>query len=161
VAGVLAHAPELTLLYAPYANSYRRLQPGTWAPAAVTWGVDNRTVMVRVCGAPARSRIELRLPGADVNPYLAFAALVASGLAGVRRDLEPPPPVVGDAYAAGGAPLPRSVGEAAAALRRSAVAAEAFGADVRDHLAALGEHEADLERRQVTDRDRARCFESA
>jgi glutamine synthetase len=161
LAGLLAYAPELCLLFAPYANSYRRLQPGSWAPATLTWGLDNRTTLVRLCGTARRRRFEFRLPGADANPYLALAGVLAAGLAGLECEMEPPPPVDGDGYAADAPALPRDLAEAVARFAASSVAAEAFGQEVRDHLAALGAHERDVARREVTDRDRARCFEIA
>ena len=164
LAGVLAHVSELCLLLAPYPNSYRRLRPGSWAPSAVTWGVDNRTCLVRVCGAPAATRLELRLAGADVNPYLGFAAFIAAGLAGVDAGLEPPAPVTGDAGTgdrAAGPALPRDLGAAVDALAASPLAAAAFGTAVRDHLVGLGAHEAERERRRVSDGDLARGFETA
>src|SRR5262249_58683889 len=84
LAGLLAFSPELTLLHAPLPNSYRRLQPGGWAPSAATWGYDNRAAMVRVVGSGPSLRMEFRLPGADANPYLAIAALLAAGIGGVE-----------------------------------------------------------------------------
>lgn len=162
VAGVLAHAPELCLMSAPYANSYRRLQLGSWAPATVTWGVENRTCLVRICGSPgALLRLEFRLPGADANPYFAFAAIIAAGLSGADADLDLPPPVPGDGYAVDAPLLPRDIAEAVDLFSSSEVAGAAFGVEVRDHIAALGRHERDATRREVTDRDLARCFEVA
>ena len=159
--GLLGHAAELCLLFAPSANSYRRLQPGSWAPASVTWGVDNRTVLVRLCGARGDRRFEFRLPGADANPYLAIAGIIAAGLAGVRAGLDAPAAVVGDADATGAAPLPRDLAEAVERFGASDVAAEAFGVEVRERVAALGAHELGVSRVEVTDRDRARYFEVA
>ncbi len=161
VAGVLAYAPELCLLFAPYANSYRRLQPGSWAPANATWGVDNRTCLVRVCGEDGSRRIEFRLPGADANPYLAYAGLIAAGLRGVADGLEPPPPVTGDAYAQDVALLPRDIADAVERFTHSTMAVDAFGAAVHQHVAGLGAHERDVTRREVTDRDLVRGFEVA
>ena len=161
VAGVLSHSPALALLFAPYANSYRRLQPGSWAPATATWGLDNRTALVRICGDPGDRRVEFRLPGADANPYHAFAGLIAAGLAGVDAGLTVPLPVQGDAYAVEAPSLPAEIAEAVALLAASELAERAFGADVRNHLVDLGAHERDVTRREVTDRDRARCFEVA
>jgi glutamine synthetase len=85
LAGLLAYSPELTLLLAPYANSYKRLQPGSFAPINATWGWDNRTCMVRVIGRSQACRFEFKVPGADANPYLSFSALLAAGLAGVEE----------------------------------------------------------------------------
>src|SRR5262249_45353436 len=95
LAGLLAFSPELTLLHAPLPNSYGRLQPGGWAPPAATWGYDNRAAMVRVVGSGPSLRMEFRLPGADANPYLAIAALLAAGIGGLEEDgVELPPPGV-------------------------------------------------------------------
>jgi glutamine synthetase len=161
VAGVLALAPELCLLFAPYANSYRRLQPGSWAPANVTWGVDNRTCLVRVCGEAGSRRVEFRLPGADANPYLAYAGLIAAGLRGIAGGLEPSPPITGDAYAVDATMLPRDIAEAVDRFSHSTTARDALGSQVHEHVAALGRHERDVTRREVTDRDLVRGFEVA
>lgn len=162
LAGLLTYAPDFCLLFAPYANSYRRLQLGSWAPATLTWGFDNRTCLVRVCGDEGSRRIEFRLPGADTNPYLAFAGVIAAGLRGVDERLTPPPPVTGDAYATPGADLlPRDLAEAVERFEGSAVAREALGEVVHEHIAALARHERDVSRREVTDRDLVRGFEVA
>jgi glutamine synthetase len=116
---------------------------------------------VRLCGGPGDRRFEFRLPGADANPYLAMAGVVAAGLAGVEAGLEPPAAVVGDADATGAALLPRDLAEAVQRFAASDVAAAALGVDVRDHVAALGAHELHVSRVEVTDRDRARYFEVA
>jgi len=122
LAGLLAYTPELTLLHAPYANSYRRLRPGWFAPSNATWGWDNRSCMVRVVGRGAACRFEFRVPGADANPYHTFAAIIAAGLAGAERGLEPPHPVSGNAYAQAGAQdLPTDLTEALAAFSQSDV----------------------------------------
>jgi glutamine synthetase len=161
VAGLVRFAPDFCLLYAPYANSYRRLQPGSWAPANLTWGLDNRTVLVRVCGSANARRLEFRLPGADANPYLAIAALIAAGIAGVEQDLTPAPATAGDGYAADAPRLPRELGEAVERFAASSVVADALGVPVRQHLAGLGAHERDIAWREVTDRDLVRGFETA
>jgi len=161
VAGLLTYAADFCLLCVPYVNSYRRLQPGSWAPATLTWGIDNRTCLVRLCGRPASRRIEFRLPGADANPYLAFAGIIAAGLQGVDDRLSPPPPVAADAYAVDAPPLPRDLAEAIARFEVSTVARRALGDEVHEHLAALGRHERDINRREVTDRDLARGLEVA
>jgi glutamine synthetase len=162
LAGLLACTPELAVMHAPYANSYRRLQPGSFAPANATWGWDNRSCLVRVVGRGHACRFEFRAPGADVNPYHSFAAIIAAGLAGVRRGLDPPPPVPGDAYAqAGAARLPGDLTEALAAFSASNVAARAFGPAVHRHLTALGERERDAARLAVTDWELGRGLENA
>jgi glutamine synthetase len=161
VAGLLAFAPDLALLYAPNANSYKRLQPNTWAPANLTWGVDNRTTLVRVCGPSDHRRLEFRAPGADANPYLALAATLAAGIAGIERGLEPPPPCSGDAYTVDAPPLPRDLTEAVDCFAASAVARAALGDAVHEHVAGHGRHTLDQARREVTDRERSRWFEVA
>jgi glutamine synthetase len=161
LAGLLTYSPELMVCHAPYANSYRRLQPGTFAPSNLTWGWDNRTCMVRAVGRGQRCRLEFRTPGADVNPYLSLAALLAAGLAGVVEGLEPPAPTTGDAYSDPHAPpLPRELGEAVRLFSESTLARNAFGDEVHRHLLGLAEHELDAGRRAVTDWDRRRGFES-
>ena len=161
LAGLLAYTPELMPLHAPYANSYRRLTIGSWAPANLTWGYDNRTTCVRVLGSGTSFRFEFRVPGADANPYLALAALLIAGLEGAERGLRPPDPVEGDGYANGAASLPRDLTEAIAAFERSALAARALGPDVHDHYVRLASAERDIARRSVTDWDLRRGFERA
>ncbi len=162
LAGLLAYGPELTLLHAPYANSYRRLQPGSFAPTNATWGWDNRTCMVRVVGKGKACRLEFKIPGADVNPYFSFAAILAAGLAGVEESLEPPDPVPGDAWAESGAPrLPADLAEAVAAFAQSKLAVRAFSAVIHQHLLGLAEEELRATRRQVTDWEIRRGFENA
>src|SRR6201998_4692553 len=102
VAGLLATVREVTLFYAPNINSYKRFADGSFAPTAVSWGLDNRTCALRVVGHGRNIRVECRVPGGDVSPYLAVAALVAGGLYGIERGLEPPEPYVGNAYEATG-----------------------------------------------------------
>ena len=161
LAGLLAFSGDFTVVHAPYANSYRRLRPGSWAPANVTWGFDNRTCLVRVVGRGQDLRFEFRLPGADVNPYLAGAALVASGIAGLDGELEPPPPVTGDAYEAGAPVLPADLTEAVQRFEDSEVACAAFGTRVHAHLLGMARNERDEARAAVTDWDLQRGFENA
>jgi len=162
LAGLLAYSPELSLLHAPYANSYRRLQPGSFAPANTTWGWDNRTCMVRVIGRGRACRFEFKTPGADANPYFSFAAIIAAGLAGVDEKLDPPPPVSGNAYADDAAPrLPADLTEAVASFAGSELARQAFSPPVHKHLLGLGEQELKATRRQVTDWELRRGFENA
>ena len=161
LAGLLTYTPEFMPFHAPYANSYRRLLKGSWAPANATWGYDNRTACVRVVGSGSAFRFEFRVPGADANPYLTLAAVLASGLEGVEQDLTPPPPASGDAYAKLAASLPADLTEAVAAFETSDVSARALGTDVRDHYAALARAERDAARHAVTDWDRCRGFERA
>jgi len=160
-AGVMATMPELMLMYAPNVNSYKRFVVGSWAPTTVTWGFENRTAALRVItGSPSATRIETRVPGADVNAYLGFAATLAGGLHGIERKLEPPAPVTGDAYKVSDAsPLPCSLDEAADLFETSAVARNFFGNAFVDHYAAMRRWEGEQHRRAVTDWERARYFE--
>ncbi|WP_295700979.1 glutamine synthetase family protein [Lapillicoccus sp.] len=159
MAGILATMEELTLLYAPNINSYKRFQPGSFAPTAVAWGTDNRTCALRVVGHGAGLRVENRLPGGDVNPYLAVAAMLAGGLHGIREQLPLEPAFVGNAYASDKPQVPATLGEARDRFAASAVARQAFGDDVVDHYV----HAADVEiaafGAAVTDWERVRGFE--
>jgi glutamine synthetase len=161
VAGQLAHAREITWFLAPYVNSYKRFQAASFAPTRAVWSRDNRTAGFRLCAeGSAAIRIECRIGGADLNPYLAYSALIAAGLAGIDGDLELAPPFAGDAYGDdGGAPIPTNLRDAAAAMAGSAMLREAFGAEVLAHYHhtacwELAEHE-----RRVTDIERMRGFE--
>ena len=130
----MRYAAELMVLYAPTVNSYKRFQPGSWAPTALAWSPDNRTAGFRVVGAGAGLRIECRIPGADVNPYLAYSAVVASGLAGIEGQIEPPPAYIGDVYSAlDETMLPRTLEEAVESFKKSGLARSAFGEDVVAH----------------------------
>ncbi len=155
--------PELLALVCPTVNAYRRLVPGMWAPTHSNWGVENRTTALRAIPAgPEGTRVEVRIAPADANPYLALAAALASGLWGIEHRVEPPPPVVGNAYedpGAGARALPGTLGEAAAALRASEVAPALLGDVFVDHFAATREWEDRQARRAVTDWELARYFE--
>jgi glutamine synthetase len=160
VAGQLATAGELTWCFAPYLNSYRRFVPDSWAPTALVWGEDNRTCGLRAVGGGAGRRIENRIPGADVNPYIALAASIAGGLWGIEHELELPPAFRGNAYAASDAPrIPATLVEAIDALAGSKVAAEAFGPEVHEHLVNTARQEWAKANRVVTDWELARNFE--
>ena len=163
LAGLLAFSPELLLMHAPFANSYRRLQPGSWAPATVTWGFDNRSVMVRVLGEGPSLRMEFRLPGADANPYHSIAAVLAAGLAGLEDDqIELPPAVTGDAYQSPGRhALPGDLTEAIQRFEVSKLARRAFGDDAHGHVTGMARHQLSLTRRAVTDWDIEHGFENA
>jgi glutamine synthetase len=167
LAGILAHTPELTVLHAPYANSYARLQPDSWAPSGTpTWGYDNRTVLVRLLGTGPTLHFEFRLPGADVNPYVSIAALLAAGIAGLDRGLPLQEPFVGDAGTLDrpmtqGRPLPCDLGAAVLAFESSTFAEKAFGPEVHEHLAARARAELAATTRAVTDWGRRRGFEGA
>jgi glutamine synthetase len=161
LAGLLATIPEFMLVYAPNVNSYKRLVPWTWVPLNLTWGLDNRTVAVRViASSPAGIRMENRVPGADLNPYLAFAASLAGGLHGIEKGLEPPPPTKGNAFEATDAePLPRSLPEALDRFRASALARHWFGDEFVEQYVAFRQWEVDKYRLAVTDWERRRYFE--
>jgi len=158
--GWIAHAPEMMVFYAPTVNSYKRYQAASWAPTRLAWSVDNRTAGFRVVGGGPSLRIECRLPGADCNPYLAYAAALASGLDGIAGRTEPPPAFAGDVYGAAELPhVPRTLRDALERFEASALARTAFGADVVDHYARFFRAEADAFDRAVTDWERLRYFE--
>jgi glutamine synthetase len=159
VAGQLACMRDLTLLFAPHVNSYKRFAEGSFAPTAVAWGHDNRTCSMRVVGHGASKRVESRLPGADVNPYLALSAMIAAGLHGMDEELELEPPVPGNAYTADKPHVPSTMQEAADLFRDSAVAREAFGQDVVDHYLNYAAVELAAYNSCVTDWERRRGFE--
>ncbi|MCH7811988.1 MAG: glutamine synthetase [Chloroflexi bacterium] len=159
-AGVLATLPEFMLMYAPNVNSYKRYVAGSWAPSGVSWGIDNRTTALRtIAGSPSAARIENRVPGADVNAYLAFAASLAGGLYGIEQGLECPPGIEGDAYAVETPPLPRSLPEAVERFAGSERARECFGEEFVEHYVTMRRWEAEAFRRAVTDWERRRYFE--
>jgi glutamine synthetase len=158
--GWMAHAPELMLFYAPTVNSYKRYREASWAPTRLGWSRDNRTAGFRVVGRGSSLRIECRIPGADCNPYLAYAAAIISGLDGIERRIEPPDPVEGDVYAATGVErVPLTLEDATRRFRGSELARRVLGDDVVDHYAHAADVEADAFRRAVTDWERARYFE--
>jgi glutamine synthetase len=158
--GLLAHARELAWCFAPTPNSYKRYKAGTFAPTRIAWSVDNRTCGFRVVGRGPSLRVECRIPGADANPYLAYAALLAAGLDGIERRTEPGPAFVGDAYQANELPsVPTSLPEAIAELERSTFAREAFGAPVVEHLLHFARTELAAYETAVTDFERIRYFE--
>jgi len=160
VAGLVTNLPALAAIFCPTVNSYKRTVPGAWAPVNATWGVDNRTTAVRaIPGSGKATRVELRLTGADINPYLAMAAALAAGLDGIERKLELPPPTV-NAYAGDAPPLPRTLGEATRLFRESRVAREWLGEEFVDHYASTREWEVRQYEKAVTDWELARYFES-
>ncbi|MGZ4154733.1 MAG: glutamine synthetase family protein [Actinomycetota bacterium] len=162
VGGLLTHAPELMLLYAPTVNSYRRTTSGEFSGNGVSWGFDNRMVSCRVLVESAdATRLEWRVPGADVDPYLAIAGLLASAADGIAKGTPPGDPVIGEGYADPVPPLPATLGEAATAFQGSAFAAETFGADVVAHYTEAGrwEWERFLAPEAVTEWERRRYFE--
>jgi glutamine synthetase len=161
LAGLLAGMRELTLFCAPNVNSYKRYVPGSFAPTALAWGRDNRTCAFRVVGhAPPALRVENRVPGGDVNPYLAVAAMLAAGLDGVERELPLEPAFLGNAYLdADRARVPATLRESAALWTDSALARRAFGDDVVEHYANNARVELAAYDSAVTDWERRRGFE--
>jgi len=160
LAGWLEHTGELMPFLAPTVNSYKRFQAASWAPTKLAWSHDNRTAGFRVVGEGQSLRIECRIPGADCNPYLAFAALLAAGLDGVERGLEPPAAFAGDLYAARELPaLPGTLKEAAERFAASDFARRVLGADVVEHYAHFYRCEVQAHERAVSDWERQRYFE--
>ncbi|MGL5866338.1 MAG: glutamine synthetase family protein [Dermatophilaceae bacterium] len=159
LAGIQATMREFSYFYAPNINSYKRFQPGSFAPTAVAWGRDNRTCALRVVGHGAGLRVENRVPGGDVNPYLAVAAMIAGGLHGVENELPLAEPVTGNAYTADLDHVPMTLREARELLAGSAVARGAFGDDVVDHYVNAADVEVAAFDAAVTDWERVRGFE--
>lgn len=160
VAGLLATLREFTVFYAPNINSYKRFADGSFAPTALAWGLDNRTCALRVVGHGPSIRVECRVPGGDVNPYLAVAAILAGGLYGVERGLELEEPYAGNAYQASGVErLPATLAEAASVFERSTLAREVFGDDVVAHYLNNARVELAAFNAAVTDWERTRGFE--
>ena len=159
LAGQLAYSRELALFLAPNVNSYKRFVEGSFAPTALAWGLDNRTCAFRVVGHGSSIRVECRIPGGDVNPYLAIAALVAAGLRGIDESLTLSPPFDGNAYASDAPRVPTSLHEALALFDSSAVARDAFGDEVVDHYVHAARVEVAAFDAAVTDWERYRGFE--
>ncbi|HLP70716.1 MAG TPA: glutamine synthetase family protein [Rhizobium sp.] len=163
MAGLLAHASEITYFLAPYINSYKRFMAGTFAPTKAIWSKDNRTAGYRLCGEETKGiRVECRVGGSDLNPYLAMAALIAAGIDGIEKKLELEPAFVGDAYGAREVrEIPRTLRAAAESLRNSAMLRAALGDDVVDHYVRAAEWEQEEYDRRITDWEVARGFERA
>ncbi|NEB80396.1 glutamine synthetase [Streptomyces sp. SID14478] len=159
LAGQLAALRDFSLLYAPHINSYKRFQPGSFAPTAVAWGHDNRTCALRVVGHGRSLRFENRLPGGDVNPHLAVAGLVAAGLHGIEHKLELPDACTGNAYEAAYEHVPTTLREAAELWENSPVAQAAFGDEVVAHYRNMARVELDAFDAAVTDWELRRSFE--
>jgi glutamine synthetase len=163
VAGQQKYMPELLAMVAPTVNSYSRLVPGFWAPTDASWGIENRTCALRVIpGSPNSQRVEYRIAAADTNPYLALAAAVASGLAGVEKNLQPSEPVVGNAYEEifpESLALPTTLWDAAQKFKQSEIATDWLGADFVEHFSATREWEEREFRRHITDWEMQRYFE--
>jgi glutamine synthetase len=163
LAGQLALMPELTALYSPTVNSYKRYVPGVWAPLTASWGIDNRTCAIRaIVGGPSATRLEYRQTAADMNPYIAIATCLAAGLWGVERKAMPPPPATGDASstAAQYALLPRTLREANAQLSQSAVARGILGEAFVDHYVRTRDWEVRQYERAVSEWELRRYFEA-
>lgn len=159
VAGVLDGMNDFTLLFAPNVNSYKRFADGSFAPTAIAWGEDNRTCAVRLVGHGAGARMENRVPGGDVNPYLAIAAMLASGLDGVERELELGEATEGNAYSQGLPTVPRTLRAAREAFASSELARRTLGADVVEHYTNMADVELAAYESAVTDWERRRGFE--
>jgi glutamine synthetase len=163
IAGLVKLAPELTALYSPFVNTYKRYVPGVWAPLNATWGVENRTCAVRVINGPGKSaaRAEFRQTASDINPYIAIATNLAAGLWGVEHRPELPPPVTGDATApADHPPLPHTLAKATELLAKSETAREILGEAFVDHYVRTREWEARQYQTAVTDWELRRYFEA-
>jgi glutamine synthetase len=162
VGGLQRHLGELTLMFLPTVNSYRRFAPGTFAPPGLTWGYENRTACLRVVGSDQRTiRVENRLAGADANPYFVVAATFAAGMAGVTEEIEPAPEVVGNGYEqpSGGTDFHRSMPEAIEALRASAFARDWFGDRFVDAFASTRQSQYDAFQTKVPDVELQRFFD--
>lgn len=162
VGGLRACVPELLVFFAPNVNSYKRFVAGSFAPLNVAWGEDNRTCAFRLVGRDRTRRVENRVPGADVNPYLALAATIAAACEGIEARLDPGPPETGNAYRTSAEVCPRlpaSLAEAAQAMARSPMAVRCFGEEVVAHYARMAEVECEQFGRSVTDWERVRGFE--
>jgi glutamine synthetase len=144
---------------APTINSYKRYAAGSWAPTSLAWGHDNRTCGFRIVGHGSSQRVETRIPGGDVNPYLAFAALIAAGLHGIEQRLEPPPPLEGNAYESDAERFPATLREAIAALEQGTMVRAALGDEVVDHYLNYARTEQRLFDEVVTCWERERLFE--
>jgi glutamine synthetase len=159
LAGQIAALKELAIFVAPTINSYKRFAAGSWAPTTLAWGHDNRTCGFRIVGHGPALRTETRIPGGDVNPYLAFAALLTAGLHGIENELELPPPLEGNAYESDSERFPHSLREAIAALEEGTIARQALGDEVVDHYLNYAHTEQRLFDEVVTSYERERMFE--
>ena len=162
MAGLLSYTSDITFFLAPYVNSYKRFAKGTFAPTRIIWSVDNRTAGFRLCGAGSKSvRVECRIGGSDMNPYLAIAAQIAAGIAGIENKLVLDEPAKGDVYQGNTKMIPASLREAKDALSASGMLKSAFGEDVVKHYCRAAEVELEEFDRVVTDWEIARGFERA
>jgi glutamine synthetase len=159
LAGQIACARELAIFFAPNVNSYKRFAAGSWAPTTLAWGRDNRTCGFRIVGSGSALRFETRIPGGDVNPYLAFAATIAAGLHGIENGLELPAALEGNAYVSDAQRFPSTLREAIAALESGSMARSALGDDVVDHYLNYARTEQESFDRVVTSWERERLYE--
>jgi glutamine synthetase len=160
LAGQVALMPDLTALYAPTVNAYKRYVPGVWAPLTASWGLENRTCAIRaITGGPSSTRLEYRQTAADINPYIAIATCLAAGLYGIEKKLDAPPPASGNAES-GLAPLPRTLREATARLEKSEGARAILGDAFVDHYVRTRDWECRQYDRVVTEWELKRYFES-
>ena len=160
LAGLIATAQEFSLLWAPTINSYKRFQPGSWAPTGIGWGVDNRTLGYRKVGHGQGTRVECRIPGSDANSYFAFAGTLAGGLYGIKHQLELPPPFEGNGYDASDiGRIPWNLPEAIALWEGSSIARECFGDDVHHHILTMAKAEWQAFNQTVTDWELRRYWE--
>lgn len=156
----MRHLPDLMPMYAPTVNSYKRYQDESWAPTRIAWSTDNRTAGFRIVGSGQSLRIECRIPGADANPYLAFAAAIASGLDGIANRIEPPKEFSGNVYDAKDAErVPATLEAAVARFSTSRNARRLLGDDVVDHYSHFFKHEVRAHQQAVTDWELRRYFE--
>ena len=159
LAGQLAALPALTLCFAPNINSFKRFAPASFAPTAIAWGPDNRTCAMRLVGHGTSLRVENRVPGGDVNPYLALAAMIAAGLYGIDNELPLEPACTGNAYTSGARRVPDNLRDALTAWEDSDLARQAFGIDVVAHYANCARTELAAYGATVTDWELRRGFE--
>jgi glutamine synthetase len=159
IAGKLAHMRELSLLFAPNINSYKRYVPGSFAPTAIRWGRDNRTCAFRLVGRGAGLRLENRIPGGDVNPYLAVAGIIAAGLDGITKKMKVEPAFTGNAYVSDSPRVPSTMNEALDLWEKSAWVKETFGEEVQAHYANMARVEIAAYGKAVTDWELFRNFE--
>lgn len=159
IGGLLKTLPDFMPMYAPIINSYKRYVEGSWAATTVSWGHENRTTAVRYIDKKENSRVEMRVPGSDANPYLAIAASLAAGLHGIKNKIQAPPPVKGNAYLENLESLPNNLHEATEIMAKSALAKELFGADFVDHFVNTRRWEVRQYLKAVTDWELNRYFE--
>jgi glutamine synthetase len=160
VAGLVAHGAETTMMFCPYVNSYKRFMTGSFAPTAMVWSVDNRSAALRVCSPQSQAiRIEQRIGGADLNPYVAIATMLCAGLSGLAQGLDLPLPVQGSAYREDLPQIPKKLSEAISVAEKSELLREAFGVDVLDHCLRAARWELSEFERAITDWEIQRGFE--